>query len=129
MWKISGHQSYWREPLWANPSRMEQELSIKLQDNGIHYQTQVEIPVTIADFYFPTELRPLLVFVDGKVDLGTLQSVKDEELRSLWRKRGYRVLELYYNNYSDRLRDQLYYEILSNRNLSKSDARSHLCFR
>jgi len=97
---------------------MEQELAIKLQDNGIHYQTQVEIPVTIADFYFPTELRPLLVFVDGKVHLGTFQSVKDEELRSLLRKRGYRVLELYYNNYSDRLRDQLYDEILSNLNIS-----------
>jgi len=29
------------------------------------------------------------------------------------RKRGYRVLELYYNNYSDKQRDQLYDEILS----------------
>jgi hypothetical protein len=84
---------------------MEQELAIKLQDNGIHYQTQVEIPVTTADFYFPLETRQLLVFVDGRVHLGTAQMVKDEELRSLLRKRGYRILELQYENYSDKTRD------------------------
>ena len=92
---------------------MEQELAIKLQDNGIHYQTQVEIPVTIADFYFQLESRPLLVFVDGRVHHRTAQMSKDEELRTLLRKRGYKILELYYNNYSDRQRDLLYDEILS----------------
>jgi len=46
---------------------METELAIKLQDNGIQYQTQVEIPVTTADFYFPLETIPLVVFVDGLV--------------------------------------------------------------
>jgi very-short-patch-repair endonuclease len=91
---------------------MEQELAIKLQDNGIHYQTQVEIPVTTADFYFRLESNPLLVFVDGQVHLGRSQMVKDEELRSLLRKRGYRILELYYNSYSDKTRDQLYGELL-----------------
>jgi very-short-patch-repair endonuclease len=92
---------------------MEQELAIKLQDNGIHYQTQVEISVTTADFYFPLESRPLLVFVDGRVHLGTAQMAKDEELRSLLRKRGHRILELFYESYSDKKRDQLYREILS----------------
>ncbi len=92
---------------------MEQELAIKLQDNGIHYQTQVEIPVTTADFYFPLESRPLLVFVDGRVHLGKSQSAKDEELRSFLRNRGYKVLELGYSNYSDRQRDRLYEDILS----------------
>jgi very-short-patch-repair endonuclease len=90
---------------------MEQELAIKLQDNGIHYQTQVEIPVTTADFYFPLESRPLLVFVDGQVHLGTRQMSKDEELRSLLRNRGYRVLELSYISYSDKKRNELYKEI------------------
>ncbi len=90
---------------------MEQELAIKLQDDGIHYQTQVEIPVTIADFYFPLESKPLLVFVDGRVHLGTAQMAKDEELRSLLRKRGYRILELFYDGYSNRKRDKLYEEI------------------
>ncbi len=111
---MSGQRSDWRKRLHANPSRMEQELAFKLQDDRIQYQTQVEIPVTTADFYFPLESRPLVVFVDGRVHLGTSQSVKDEELRSLLRQRGYRVLELYYNSYSDRQRDQLYDEILSN---------------
>jgi len=37
--------------------------------------------------------------------------VKDEELRSLLRKRGYRILELCYDNYSDNKRDLLYNEI------------------
>ncbi len=91
---------------------MEQELAFKLQDDGIHYQTQVEISVTTADFYFPLESRPLLLFVDGRVHLGTAQKTKDEELRSLLRKRGYRILELYYNNYSDKTRDQLYSKLL-----------------
>jgi len=90
---------------------MEQEIAIRLQEDGIHYQTQVEIPVTTADFYFSLESRPLLVFVDGRVHLRTAQMVKDEELRSLLRKRGYRVLELCYDSYSDRKRDQLYEEI------------------
>src|SRR6266852_6939254 len=109
---MSGQRSDWRERLRANPSRMEQELAIKLQDNGIHYQTQVEIPVTTADFYFSLETRPLIVFVDGRVHLGTAQMAKDEELRSLLRKRGYRILELYYDSYSDKRRDQLYEQLL-----------------
>jgi very-short-patch-repair endonuclease len=91
---------------------MEQELAIKLQDDGIHYQTQVEIPVTTADFYFPLESRPLLVFVDGRVHLGIAQVVKDEELRSLLRKRGYRILELSYASFSEKRRDELYRAIL-----------------
>jgi len=90
---------------------MEQELAIKLQDNEIRYQTQVEIPVTTADFYFPIEPRPLIVFVDGRVHLKTSQMTKDEELRTLLRKRGYKVLELSYDSYSDKKRDQLYWEI------------------
>ncbi len=91
---------------------MDQELAFKLQADGISYQTQVEIPVTTAAFYFPLETRPLLVFVDGPVHLGKSQRVKDEELRCLLRKRGYRVLELSYTSYSDRKGDELYQEIL-----------------
>src|SRR5579864_1578645 len=34
---MSSQRSGWRERLHANPSRMEQELAIKLQDNGIMY--------------------------------------------------------------------------------------------
>src|SRR5437899_9791087 len=113
---MSSQRSDWRERLHANPSRMEQELAIKLQDNGIRYQTQVEIPVTTADFYFSLESRPLLVFVDGRIHLRTAQMAKDEELRSLLRRRGYRILELYYNSYSDTKRDQLYEEIRDNLN-------------
>jgi very-short-patch-repair endonuclease len=109
--KMSGQWSDWRERLRANPSRMEQELAFKLQDDGIHYQTQVEIPVTTADSYFPFESRPLIVFVDGRVHLGRAQMAKDEELRSLLRRRGYRLLELRYDSYSGRKRDQLYEEI------------------
>jgi very-short-patch-repair endonuclease len=93
---------------------MEQELAIKLQDDGIHYQTQVEMSVAIADFYFPSETGSLFVFVDGQVHFGKSQSRKDEELRTLLRKKGYRILELCYNSYSDKKRDALYDEILSN---------------
>jgi very-short-patch-repair endonuclease len=90
---------------------MEQELAFKLQEDRILYQTQVEIPVTTADFYFPTQPRPLIVFVDGRVHLGKTQMIKDEELRTLLRKKGYRVLELFCNNYSDKRRDELYFGI------------------
>src|SRR6266571_5135372 len=110
---MSGQRSNWRERLHANPSRMEQELAINLEHDQIHYLTQVEIPVTTADFYFPLEPRPLIVFVDGRVHLKTSQMIKDEELRTLLRKRGYRILELCYDSYSDKKRDMLYDEIRS----------------
>ena len=61
--------------------------------------TQIEILVTAADFYIPLEKRPLLVFIDGRVHLGTTQMRKDEELRSLLRRTGYRILEPSYNGY------------------------------
>ncbi len=91
---------------------MEQELAINLEHDRIHYLTQVEIPVTTADFYFPLEPRPLIVFVDGRVHLKINQVIKDEELRTLLRRRGYRILELSYDGYSDKKRDQLHAEIL-----------------
>jgi len=72
---------------------------------------QVEIPVTTADFYFALESRPLLLSVDGRVHLGTAQMAKDEELRTLLRKSGYRILELCYDSYSDKKKDHLYEEI------------------
>ncbi len=110
---MSSQRSDWRERLHVNPSRMEQELAIKLQGDRISYLTQIEIPVTTADLYFPLQPRPLLVFIDGRVHLGATQMAKDEELRSLLRRRGYRILELYYDGYSDRKRDQLYDEIVA----------------
>ncbi len=91
---------------------MEQELAMKLQEDRISYQTQIEIPITTVDFYFRLEPRPLIVFVDGRVHLGKYQAVKDEELRSLLGKRGYRVLELCYDSYSDKKRDELYLQVL-----------------
>src|SRR3989442_16023486 len=90
---------------------METELALKLQCSGIHYQTQVEIRITTVNFYFPTSPRPTLVFVDGLPHLRTVQMAKDEELRTLLRKRGYKVMELSYRSYSDKKRDELYQEI------------------
>ena len=110
---MSNQRSDWRERLHVNPSRMEHELALKLQDDRVSYLTQVEIPVTTADFYFPLEPRPLIVFVDGPVHLKTTQMMKDEELRSLLRKRGYRILELSYGSYTDKKRDELYREIMN----------------
>ena len=109
---MSGQRSDWRERLHVNPSRMEQELAINLEHDRINYLTQVEITITTADFYFPIEPRPLIVFVDGRVHLKTSQMMKDEELRTLLRRRGYRILELCYDSYSDTKRDHLYEEIL-----------------
>lgn len=86
---------------------MEIMLQQKLVYAGIYHQTQVEIPVTIADFYFPTVPRPTLVFVDGPPHRQLNRSVKDEEVRSLLRKKGYVILELEYSHYSDKTRDQL----------------------
>src|SRR5438552_17927836 len=110
---MSSQRSDWRERLFVNPSRMERELAMKLESSRIGYQTQVEVPITTADFYFATEPRPTLVFVDGKPHLRTAQMIKDEELRSLLSKRGYKVVELAYNSYSDMKRDELYQQLLS----------------
>src|SRR5213592_370507 len=85
---MSSQRSDWRERLHVNPSRMEHELALKLQDDRVNYLTQVEIPVTTADFYFPLEPRPLIVFVDGRVHLKTTQMMKDEELRTLYENEG-----------------------------------------
>jgi very-short-patch-repair endonuclease len=63
---------------------------------------------------FATEPRPLIVFVDGRVHLGKTQAAKDKELRCLLRKKGYKILELYYESYSDKKRDLLYEQILDN---------------
>ena len=101
---------------------MEQELAFKLQEDQISYQTQVEISVTTADFYFPTQPRPLIVFVDGQVHRGKYQMFNDEELRTLLRKKGYRILELFYNSYSIKKRDELYLQILENVGKSRSEA-------
>src|SRR2546425_6688312 len=110
---MSNQRSNWRERLFVNPSRMELELAAKLESSGIQYRTQVEVPVTTADFYFATEPRPTLVFIDGRPHLTATQMIKDEELRTLLRKRGYKVVELVYGNYSDRKRDQLYHQLLT----------------
>src|SRR5438552_12146752 len=109
---MSSQRSNWRERLLVNPSRMELEIAAKLESSGIRYQTQVEVPITTADFYFVTEPRPTLVFVDGRPHLTTTQMIKDEELRSLLRKRGYRIVEIAYKDYSDRKRDELYHQLL-----------------
>src|SRR5207244_10648226 len=94
-------------------TKMEIMLQQKMIDDVINHQTQVEIPVTIADFYFPTAPRPTLAFVDGPPHRRISQSVKDEEVRSLLRKKGYKVLELEYSHYSDKIRNQLYEMILA----------------
>jgi len=111
---MSSQRSNWRERLFVNPSRTELELAAKLESSGIHYQTQVEVPITTVDFYFATEPRPTLVFIDGRPHLTTSQMIKDEELRTLLRKRGYKVVELAYGDYSDRRRDELYHQLLTN---------------
>jgi very-short-patch-repair endonuclease len=92
---------------------MEQELAYRLQEDRISYLTQVDIPITIDDFYFPVEPRSLFVFVDGRVHLKTSQMTKDEETRTLLRKKGYKILELQYDSYSEKKRDMLYEEILN----------------
>src|SRR5437667_11327431 len=109
---MASQRSNWRERLFVNPSRMELELAARLESSGLQYQTQVEVPITTVDFYFATEPRPTLVFVDGKPHLTTAQMIKDEELRTLLRKRGYKVVELAYTNYSEKKRDELYEQLI-----------------
>src|SRR5207253_5421381 len=110
---MSSQRSNWRQRLFVNPSRMELELAAKLESSGMRYQTQVEVPITTADFYFATEPRPTLVFIDGRPHFTTAQMFKDEELRALLRKRGYKVVELAYSNYTDKKRDEIYDQLLS----------------
>jgi len=59
---------------------MELEIAAKLESSGIQYHTQVEVPITTADFYFTTEPRPTIVFVDGKPHLATAQMIKADPL-------------------------------------------------
>jgi len=56
---MSGQRSDWRERLHANPSRMEQELAIKLLDDQTRYLTQVEIPFRVG-----VSLKRSRIFLD-----------------------------------------------------------------
>jgi len=69
------------------------------------------VQIATVDSIFPTTPRPTLVFVDGLPHLGTVQMAKEEELRTLLRNRGYKVMELIYRSYSDKKRDELYQEV------------------
>jgi len=60
---MSGQLSGWRERLHANPSRMEEELAIKLQDDQIRYLTQVEIPVPGSSASRDQHVYPFLLDV------------------------------------------------------------------
>ena len=92
---------------------MEQELAIKLQEDGLRYHTQVEIPVTTADFYFPLESRPLLRVRRWS---GPSRGTTDGEGRritiTLTEKR-IQVLEIFHDDYSDKKRDQLHEQVLA----------------
>jgi very-short-patch-repair endonuclease len=103
----------WRENLNVNPSKMESELAFLLEQNSVRFQTQVDIPVTVADFLIPREgKRPLLVFVDGNPHFAAKQSDKDEQVRSVLRMNGWEILELKYVYYSNKQRDSFLDEIL-----------------
>ncbi len=68
-----------------------------------------------AHYHFraSTGLRRQCVLGCGPVHLKMVRMMKDEKLRTLLRKRGYRILELSYSSYSDRKRDELYREIMN----------------
>src|SRR5437773_12045321 len=59
--QMSSQRSDWRERLHANPSRMEQELAIRLQEDGITYLNRT-IALSATPLSGPEWLR----------DLGTL---------------------------------------------------------
>ena len=86
----------WRELIRANPSMAEMSLAARLSQNGISYRSQVELPVSICDFYFPTYPRPTVVYLDGPLHLKEHRRAKDEVLRTALRAVGYRVVEIPY---------------------------------
>ncbi len=61
---------------------------MRRHDDGVCFQAQVEIPVSTADFYFPIDPRPLLVYVDGPVHRKKAQMIKNEETRSFVAEEG-----------------------------------------
>ena len=110
---MSSQRNDWRERLHADPSLMEQELAIKLQNNGISYQTKVEILVTMVDFYLPLEPRPIDRL---RRRAGPPQNKPDDKRRRnthTTTKETIKNLELSYSGYSVKKRDQLYEEILN----------------
>ena len=91
---------------------MERSLAIRLQEKGVRYTTQVELPVSTADFYFNTYPRPLVVYVDGPPHLKMKRAIKDELIRRTLRAVGYRVLELPYTRPNETQTDMLLKQIL-----------------
>src|SRR2546426_1130725 len=74
----------------------ERSIAARLSEKQIRYTTQVELPVSTADFYFPTWPRPTVVFIDGPPHLKPKRADWDMKVREVLR-RFYNVVEIPYS--------------------------------
>lgn len=102
----------WKQVLGRNPSRMELEVAKELQRAGVRFKTQVPVTVTTADIEVLLDGgRNLLVFIDGPPHRSRRD--KDAEVRTLLANRGHELLELAYQGYSRKARDEMVDTIVS----------------
>lgn len=103
----------WRERMQAPVSRMDNWVRDELQRRGISIRSQEPICIksVVPDVIVEKGDKPICVFLDGPVHVK--RALADEENRELLAKRGFRVLELPYDAYTEEQKQLLIAEILA----------------
>lgn len=103
-----------KEEMRKPVSRMEEWVHQELQRRGIpaKFQEPVCIKEVIPDEIIEKGDRPLAVFIDG-ADVHAKRTLADMENRELLAKRGFRVLVLQYDAYTEEQRQLIISELMS----------------
>jgi len=93
----------YRKARVASPvSKMDEAVLLALSQRGVHPESQKAVCIKFVrpDLWFELPDRPLAVFLDGPVHVG--REDRDEALRELLTRRGVDVLEIHYEQPTER---------------------------
>lgn len=104
----------WKEEMHKPVSRMDQWLAEELSRRGIPIEIQQAICIkqVIPEVIIKKGDKPLVVFLDHPETHGK-RTLADQENRELLAKKGFRVLELQYDAYTEEQRQLIISEVMS----------------
>jgi len=104
----------WKDRMEQPVSRMDEFVHLELQRKGlpVRFQEPICIKSVIPDVIIEKGDKPLAVFIDG-AEVHAKRTLVDMENRELLAKRGFKVLELQYDAYTEEQRQLIISEILS----------------
>jgi len=104
----------WKERMHPPVSRMEEAVFRELQRQNIPVISQepVCIRFVVPDIIIQKGDKPIAVFIDGK-EVHKKRTLIDEENREMLAKRGYHVLQLEYESYTEEEKEAILSDILS----------------